>query len=182
MQAKQVFSTYLSLISSHPGCIPWRSSCWLVSSVENCMPRTIWRPWSGFPFRGHCRRWLLRRTRTSANGTTGRNWKERLSIPAMPLQSSEEAVHGSDRAGDNDEKSQTKAYPRSTGNLPDQSAGTHRRELVGLGRRDDHYGRERGDGPPITTLTGILDQAALQGLLRRLYALGLPLISVNCVG
>ena len=38
------------------------------------------------------------------------------------------------------------------------------------------------DGPPTTTLTGIVaDQAALQGLLRRLYSLGLPLISVNCV-
>ena len=37
------------------------------------------------------------------------------------------------------------------------------------------------DGPPITTLTGTLDQAALQGLLRRLYSLGLPLISVNFV-
>jgi hypothetical protein len=36
-----------------------------------------------------------------------------------------------------------------------------------------------GDRPPITTLTGTLDQAALQGLLRRLYSLGLPLISVN---
>jgi hypothetical protein len=36
-------------------------------------------------------------------------------------------------------------------------------------------------GPPVTTLTGTLDQAALQGLLRRLYALGLPLISVICV-
>lgn len=35
------------------------------------------------------------------------------------------------------------------------------------------------DGPPVTTLTGVLDQAALQGLLRRLYSLGLPLISVN---
>ncbi len=36
------------------------------------------------------------------------------------------------------------------------------------------------DGPPITTLTGVIaDQAALQGLLRRLYSLGLPLISVN---
>jgi hypothetical protein len=35
-----------------------------------------------------------------------------------------------------------------------------------------------GDGPPVTTLTGVLDQAALQGLLRRLYSLGLPLISV----
>jgi hypothetical protein len=38
-----------------------------------------------------------------------------------------------------------------------------------------------GDGPPITTLTCTVDQAALQGLLRRLYSLGLPLISVNCV-
>jgi len=33
-------------------------------------------------------------------------------------------------------------------------------------------------GVPITTLTGTLDQAALLGLLRRLYSLGLPLISV----
>jgi hypothetical protein len=38
-----------------------------------------------------------------------------------------------------------------------------------------------GDGPPTTTLTGTIDQAALHGLLRRLYSLGLPLISVNCV-
>ncbi len=38
-----------------------------------------------------------------------------------------------------------------------------------------------GDGPPVTTLTGNVDQAALQGLLRRLYSLGLPLISVNCL-
>lgn len=35
------------------------------------------------------------------------------------------------------------------------------------------------DGSALTTLTGTIDQAALQGLLRRLYALGLPLISVN---
>jgi len=34
------------------------------------------------------------------------------------------------------------------------------------------------DGRPVTILTGTIDQAALQGLLRRLYALGLPLISV----
>jgi len=34
------------------------------------------------------------------------------------------------------------------------------------------------DGLPVTTLTGTIDQAALQGLLRRLYSLGLPLISV----
>jgi hypothetical protein len=39
-----------------------------------------------------------------------------------------------------------------------------------------------GDSPPVTILTGTLaDQAALQGLLRRLYALGLPLISAVCI-
>jgi hypothetical protein len=37
------------------------------------------------------------------------------------------------------------------------------------------------DGLPVTTLTCTFDQAALQGLLRRLYSLGLPLISVICV-
>ncbi len=39
----------------------------------------------------------------------------------------------------------------------------------------------RDDDPPTTTLTGIVDQAALQGLLRWLYSLGLPLISVKWV-
>jgi len=38
-----------------------------------------------------------------------------------------------------------------------------------------------GDGTPVTILTGNLDQAALQGVLRRLYALGLPLISVTYI-
>ena len=37
------------------------------------------------------------------------------------------------------------------------------------------------DGSPITTLTCTVDQAALHGLLRRLYSLGLPLISVNSI-
>ena len=37
------------------------------------------------------------------------------------------------------------------------------------------------DGLLVSTLTGTLDQAALQGLLRRLYSLGLPLISVICL-
>jgi hypothetical protein len=36
----------------------------------------------------------------------------------------------------------------------------------------------KDDGPPVTILTGTVDQAALQGLLRWLYSLGLPLISV----
>ena len=39
----------------------------------------------------------------------------------------------------------------------------------------------RGEDPPVTTLTGTVDQAALHGVLRRLYSLGLPLISVNCI-
>ena len=38
-----------------------------------------------------------------------------------------------------------------------------------------------GDSPPTTTMTGTLDQAALHGLLRRLYSLGVPLISVICL-
>ena len=32
-----------------------------------------------------------------------------------------------------------------------------------------------------TTLTGMVDQAALIGLLRQLYNLSFPLLSVNCV-
>ncbi|MGD1992170.1 MAG: hypothetical protein PVI59_03145 [Anaerolineae bacterium] len=41
--------------------------------------------------------------------------------------------------------------------------------------------KHEGSGPPITTLTVTLDQAALQGLLRRLYSQGVPLISVICI-
>ena len=37
------------------------------------------------------------------------------------------------------------------------------------------------DVQPITTLTCTGDQAALHGVLRRLYALGLPIISVACI-
>ena len=37
------------------------------------------------------------------------------------------------------------------------------------------------DVSPITTLTCTVDQAALHGVLRQLYALGLPLISVVCI-
>jgi hypothetical protein len=37
-----------------------------------------------------------------------------------------------------------------------------------------------GDGPPITTLTGtVADQAALQGMLRALYTMGLAVRSVT---
>jgi hypothetical protein len=36
-------------------------------------------------------------------------------------------------------------------------------------------------GLPTTALTGTFDQAALIGLLRQLYSLGYPLISVNCI-
>jgi hypothetical protein len=38
-----------------------------------------------------------------------------------------------------------------------------------------------GEGLPVTTLTGTVDQAALHSVLRRLYSLGLPLISAHCV-
>ena len=38
-----------------------------------------------------------------------------------------------------------------------------------------------GEGPPVTTLTGRVDQAALQSLLCGLYSLGLPLTSAICV-
>ena len=38
-----------------------------------------------------------------------------------------------------------------------------------------------GGGPPVTTLIGTVDQAALHSLPRRLHSLGLPLISVVCV-
>ena len=37
------------------------------------------------------------------------------------------------------------------------------------------------DSSPATILTGSLDQSALQGVLRGLYSLGIPLISVNYV-
>ena len=40
-------------------------------------------------------------------------------------------------------------------------------------------GRDDND-QPVTTLTSTVDQAALQSLLRRLYSLGVPLISVIC--
>ena len=40
---------------------------------------------------------------------------------------------------------------------------------------------ETGEGLAITTLTAPLDQAGLHGLLRRLYSLGVPLISVICI-
>jgi hypothetical protein len=38
------------------------------------------------------------------------------------------------------------------------------------------------DQPPVTTLTGqLLDQAALMGVLNRLYGLCLPFLSVECL-
>ena len=49
--------------------------------------------------------------------------------------------------------------------------------IEGMTLTIEHEGDER----PMTTLTGTVDQAALQGVLRRLYALGLPLISVQCI-
>ena len=42
------------------------------------------------------------------------------------------------------------------------------------------YNCESGD-LPVTILSGHFDQAALHGLLRHLYSLGLPLISVHYI-
>ena len=63
-------------------------------------------------------------------------------------------------------------------------------EVVVPGRLDDNWS-DWAEGLVVTftcveellfsTLTCTVDQAALQGLLRRLYAQGLPLISVTCV-
>ena len=40
--------------------------------------------------------------------------------------------------------------------------------------------KQSGRGPAITTLTGVMpDQAALAGLLQKLYSLGLPLVEVR---
>ena len=39
-----------------------------------------------------------------------------------------------------------------------------------------------GDGSPLSVLTGsLVDQAALFGVLNKLYGLGFPLVSVECV-
>ena len=40
---------------------------------------------------------------------------------------------------------------------------------------------ESADGQVISIITGQMDQAALIGLLRKLYSLGFPLIAVNCI-
>ena len=47
---------------------------------------------------------------------------------------------------------------------------------------NDKINVERGiEKYPITTITCVLDQAGLHGFLRRLYAMGLPLIEVVCI-
>jgi len=50
-----------------------------------------------------------------------------------------------------------------------------------LGKIDIHTEIE-SPGLSTTVLTGTFDQAGLIGLLRQLYSLGYPLISVNCIG
>ena len=67
-----------------------------------------------------------------------------------------------------------------------------RYEIKVPGRLEEHWSEwlegmtvkveSRDRGPTITTLTGeVPDQAALQGLINRLYTMGLSLISVNLV-
>ena len=50
---------------------------------------------------------------------------------------------------------------------------------LAISTTEEHAGRV-DEGPAITTLTGVLpDQAALAGLLQKLYTLGLPLLEVR---
>jgi hypothetical protein len=53
---------------------------------------------------------------------------------------------------------------------------------LAISTTEEHAGRV-DEGPAITTLTGVLpDQAALAGLLQKLYTLGLPLLEVRRMG
>ena len=50
---------------------------------------------------------------------------------------------------------------------------------LAINATDEEAGQARGN-PAITTLTGVMpDQAALAGLLQKLYTLGLPLVEVK---
>ena len=62
---------------------------------------------------------------------------------------------------------------RVPGRLDDSWNDWDDRMTVTIESNDDH--------PPVTTLTGTVDQAALHGLLRKLYSQGLPLISVTFI-
>jgi hypothetical protein len=62
---------------------------------------------------------------------------------------------------------------RVPGRLDDSWNDWDDRMTVTIESEDDH--------PPVTTLTGTVDQAALHGLLRKLYSQGLPLISVTSI-
>lgn len=62
---------------------------------------------------------------------------------------------------------------RVPGRLDDSWNDWDDRMTVTIESKDDHL--------PVTTLTGTVDQAALHGLLRKLYSQGLPLISVTFI-
>ena len=51
---------------------------------------------------------------------------------------------------------------------------------LGPGTVETEFKEDGANGLPITILTGTFDQAGLYGLLRRLYAMGLPLMAVLC--
>ena len=59
------------------------------------------------------------------------------------------------------------------GHLDESWQERDERMTVTIESEDDHL--------PVTTLTGTVDQAALHGLLRKLYSQGLPLISVTFI-
>ena len=59
--------------------------------------------------------------------------------------------------------------------------GIHNKNWADWNERVAVTVEEDREGLPVTVLTDAVDQAALQGLVRHLYSLGLPLISVICL-
>ena len=99
----------------------------------------------------------------------------------MPLQASPALSRGCKEAIDYEtDQTRPTLYRPATyqiqvpGVMDERWSDWYEKMTVSVGSDDD-------GGLPVTTLTGTLDQAALQSVLRRLYSLGIPLISVNCL-
>lgn len=54
-------------------------------------------------------------------------------------------------------------------------------QLVNIDSSLSFTSEENRETQPVSIITGWMDQATLHGLLRQLYGLGLPIISVICV-
>ena len=85
------------------------------------------------------------------------------------------------KEANNDEGCKTKTHPGPTSTYQIKVPGHLDENWSDWDGKMTITVESEGDGQPVTTLTGAVNQTALQGLLRRLYSLGLPLISVICV-